>query len=68
MSLAERVRENIAHTPFEVQNNPPITITVSIGVSSITEEMTNIDDMLRSADAALYHAKHDGRNRVMKCQ
>ena len=40
-----------------------IRVTVSIGVASCCRE-TSIDELLKSADAALYQAKHSGRNQV----
>lgn len=40
-------------------------MTVSIGVASlIPEQQREMDDLLKSADALLYRAKHNGRNRV----
>ncbi|MDO9300759.1 MAG: diguanylate cyclase, partial [Anaerolineales bacterium] len=63
--LAERIQQIIASTPLEVPG-ASLTITISIGVAVIANEMSGIDDLLRNADAALYHAKNSGRNRVMK--
>jgi diguanylate cyclase (GGDEF)-like protein len=37
---------------------------VSIGVVQQPEAGTGLDDVLRTADAALYRAKEAGRNRV----
>jgi len=62
---AKRIKQIIASTLFEVPG-ALLTITISVGVSVITDEMSGIDDILRNADVALYHAKNSGRNRVMK--
>ncbi|MBI3161650.1 MAG: PAS domain S-box protein [Chloroflexi bacterium] len=63
--LAERVRETIAATSFETPTRA-LTITACIGVSALNGDMSNIDDMFRHADAALYHAKNNGRNRTAR--
>jgi diguanylate cyclase (GGDEF)-like protein/PAS domain S-box-containing protein len=63
--LAERVRQTIENTPFEIPGDV-LKITVCIGVSAFAKGMSNIDDMFRNADAALYQAKNAGRNRTMK--
>lgn len=40
--------------------------TLSIGVSTVADEQrANFDDLLRTADAALYEAKSGGKNRVV---
>jgi diguanylate cyclase (GGDEF)-like protein/PAS domain S-box-containing protein len=69
--LAERVRHVIAATPIEIlsgDSHITITITISMGVAAFTKEISTIDDLLRNADAALYQAKRNGRNRVIKYQ
>ena len=61
--FAERLREQIARmsTPYRDQ---AVTVTVSIGVSSLRPTDLSADDVLARADQALYRAKANGRNRV----
>jgi predicted signal transduction protein with EAL and GGDEF domain len=40
-------------------------ITASIGVAALPDHGTNEKDLLQAADAALYRAKLEGRDRVM---
>jgi diguanylate cyclase (GGDEF)-like protein len=39
-------------------------VTISLGVASLTESVKNIEDLIVTADQALYRAKEGGRNRV----
>lgn len=41
-----------------------LSVTVSIGATSVLETDTTVDDTLRRADKALYRAKDEGRNCV----
>ncbi len=66
---AERVRQIIANTPFVTPGQDlSISITISVGVATITDQMSGVGDLLRNADAALYRAKHNGRNCVVDYQ
>ncbi len=39
-------------------------ITCSIGIACCPDDADNVPDLIRNADAALYHAKHGGGNRL----
>jgi diguanylate cyclase (GGDEF)-like protein/PAS domain S-box-containing protein len=63
--LAERIRLSIASKAFQTPGNElTSTLTISVGVAALTEEISGIDDLLRNADAAMYYAKDSGRNCV----
>lgn len=61
-SLYERLRARIAGAEITT-NAGAISLTVSIGVAPGTGQST-VDALLAAADAALYQAKAEGRNRV----
>lgn len=64
LQLAERIRHGISGKPFEVgQHNLPVT--VSIGLASKLSGMADLNELIHSADMALYEAKNAGRNRVV---
>jgi len=47
------------------QQNKQFNFTVSIGVTTMTNFESTVDDLLQEADAALYQAKNSGRNKVV---
>ena len=61
-SLAQRIVENVRTNPVDVEN-ARISYTVSIGASCLSGE-TSFTSLLGKADAALYRAKNEGRDRV----
>ena len=65
--LAERLRMKIEKTPILVEGAAePIVLTVSIGCdAAIPNDGGNIIEFVERADAALYEAKRQGRNKVV---
>lgn len=57
--IAERIIERLSQS-YRVDGHI-ISIGASIGIAVSRGEITNADDLLRSADVALYQAKADGR-------
>lgn len=63
--LAESLRAIIASTPIATDKGE-LAITVSIGMSCCPATVTrSVNEVLAEADAALYDAKHSGRNKVV---
>ncbi len=60
LAWAERVREQCAEMDFGI----PRAVTCSIGVSLFVPGMT-LEEFVAAADAAMYRAKGQGRNRVV---
>ena len=62
--VGERVRKMVAAKPFMAGPGFHLTITVSLGVSSLLPVNDTVEELLKRADQALYRAKREGRNRV----
>jgi two-component system, cell cycle response regulator len=66
LAFAERLREHIASHLFRGGSHGPVRITASIGIATFPAPgVDGLEGLLISADAALYRAKQDGRNRVV---
>ena len=63
MQLAERLRHLLEQTPTRTTDHQ-IPMTLSIGVTPLHDHDTTPSELLKRVDAALYQAKHKGRNRI----
>ncbi len=62
---AERLREGLKRCAVHHDGRPLGRVTASLGVAAFPDHGTTGDEVLQSADAALYQAKEAGRDRVM---
>jgi len=60
--VAERIRRSFADAEFG--EHPGLRCTVSIGLCALDADIADVESWVRLADAALYRAKKQGRNRV----
>ncbi|MFO1132526.1 MAG: PleD family two-component system response regulator [Hyphomicrobiales bacterium] len=63
--VGERIRKAIAAKPFLLGPGSHLTVTASLGVSSLSSGQDSVEELLKRADRALYRAKREGRNRVI---
>lgn len=62
-AVAKRIIQSISE-PFELEDRR-VHITVSMGISIYPDHATNVIEMLKNADIAMYKAKELGKNRYV---
>jgi diguanylate cyclase (GGDEF)-like protein len=71
IAVAQRIREGIAGTPFQLSSGATIPLSVSIGVATLDDFERDhaiegvAHELVAHADSALYRAKAEGRNCVV---
>lgn len=65
-ALAERLRAEVEHMPLLVdQGDAASPVTISIGVAAFPGDGEHLEELIDTADRAMYASKEAGRNRVM---
>jgi diguanylate cyclase (GGDEF)-like protein len=64
LQVAERLGKEIQALSFSVEGHA-FTVTVSQGLTSLREDDSTLDSLFGRADAAMYEAKRQGKNRVI---
>ncbi len=62
--LAERARAAIESRSIQAPNGEQVSVTASFGVAA-SSGAGDVEELLASADSALYQAKDAGKNRVV---
>jgi diguanylate cyclase (GGDEF)-like protein len=62
---AESICKNVKQIPMQYDGEPLEAVTLSLGVAGFPTHGPTIDAVLKAADAALYRAKRDGRDRTV---
>ncbi|GAB4379837.1 MAG: hypothetical protein Kow0042_29610 [Calditrichia bacterium] len=66
LALGERIRAKVEEYKFPQEEiQPRGTLTISIGISTYPEDAIVLEDLIVTADRALYYAKEAGRNKVV---
>ncbi len=60
--LAERIRLDVAKQQFQ-SDKGAFSVTLSLGIAATPLDATEKHALIERADQALYHGKHNGRNR-----
>jgi diguanylate cyclase (GGDEF)-like protein len=63
--VAEGILAGLAETPITSDDGTRLTVTVSAGCAEMYEAEPTAEQLLRTADVALFMAKRAGRNRVV---
>lgn len=64
LTLAEKLRKELAEYPFVFDGVEPIRITASFGVAAFPGDALNPEKLLQQADRAMYRVKAAGRDGV----
>jgi diguanylate cyclase (GGDEF)-like protein len=62
--LAERIRREVSEHPFPIENKLNISLTISIGISTLSDHCRTKTELITAADFALYASKKAGRNQI----
>ena len=60
----EHLRQQVRSTPFEIDDNHHIHLSISIGLAQL-EKHTMLKDVIHTADQHLYVAKERGRDQLI---
>lgn len=63
--LAEKVRTSVKLVKVPTRDGGTVSVDVSIGAALFPKDGSDVDDLFRAADAALYVAKQSGRDKVV---
>lgn len=65
-AVARRLRQTLQNVCVLTDAGEKICFTVSMGLAQCDGDVATVEELMRRADAALYHAKKTGRDRISR--
>lgn len=65
LDVAQRLCTAVALTPIVPLDGISVSVTLSIGLTTLRSNSTGLDSLMKEADQLMYRAKELGRNRVV---
>ena len=65
LDVAQRLCTTVALTPIVPLDGISVSVTLSIGLTTLRSNSTGLDSLMKEADQLMYRAKELGRNRVV---
>jgi diguanylate cyclase (GGDEF)-like protein len=62
--LTEKLRTLVQRQRYPIEDNPELSVTISIGIAGGSGTRLRMESLVRDADAAMYSAKSLGRNQT----
>ena len=62
--IASKIRSIVETYVIELDNEKTLQFTISLGITTVLQQDTDIEDALKRSDKALYEAKESGKNKV----
>jgi two-component system cell cycle response regulator len=63
LSIAERIRREVANEEIKIYGDSKIPVTISCGVAIVNESIKDFQELVERADIAMYKAKQSGKNK-----
>ena len=63
IKTAERIQQSLADQSIEFEGKN-VSVTLSMGICALNDKHDNFEQLIKGADAAMYKAKENGRNRI----
>jgi len=67
LRLSQRLMKIFSENEIKIpETKKVVKVTLSIGISSLPDDTTDMNDLITKSDKALYQAKKEGKNRIVE--
>lgn len=65
ITTAQKICQTVRDSDFTLANNEQVKVTISVGVSTMNDDIDKPQQLIEYCDKCLYKAKENGRNQVV---